>query len=125
MSDHFDPKKLMQKATEIVSKERKVIGGSYEVVFYFTSGSDFLVFTATGLVQAKGKDHYHVYVKPWEKSLFASFTASEVLEKFSSKIENIEVKGCGNSYLKLFSTYDAFLNWLGFPRQLDLLVPQR
>lgn len=122
MKDHFDPRKLMQRVLEIASRERKVLGGSYEVTFTFTQAGDFLVFTATGLLQAKSKDAYHVYVKPWEKSLFASLSAAEVLEKYSSQLEAIEIRGCGNSFRKIFPNYDAFLSWLGYPRQLDLLV---
>ena len=53
---------------------------------------------------------------------FRAFTPAQVLEKYSSSIESIEVKGCGNPYVKEFRSYDAFLNWLGFPQQLDLLV---
>lgn len=123
LSEHFDPKKIMQKATGMAGGERKVVGGSYEVAFYFSGVSDFLVFTAVGLVQARGRDADHVYMKPWEKSLFSSMTPAQVLEKFNSKVEWIEVRGCGSGYRRNFTSYEAFLSWLDFPRQLNLLLP--
>lgn len=124
MAEHFDPKKIMQKVTQMAASDRKVVGGSYEVVFYFSGVGDFMVFTATGLVQAKGRDPHHVYVKPWEKSIFSLLTPAQVLEKFNSTMEMIEIKGCGSGYRKNFLSYEAFLNWLDFPQQLTLLMPQ-
>jgi len=121
MSEHFNPKAIMHRVIQAASEERKIIGGSYEVTFYFQPLQDYLVFTASGLIQARGRDTYHVYIKPWEKSVFASLSCPEVLEKFSSKIESVEIKACGMPYHKVFASYDAFLNWLGFPQQLDLL----
>ena len=124
MNDHFDPKKIMGKVAQTSAAERKLIGGSYEVVFYFSAATDFMVFTASGMVQAKGRDAYHVYVKPWEKSIFSQMSPAEVLEKFNSKIEWIEVQGRGSDYRRNFVNYEAFLNWLDFPKQLSLLMPQ-
>jgi len=123
MSDLFNPKKIMQRVVETAARERKVIGGSYEATFRFSGIAEFLVFTAAGVVQAKGEDAYHVYVKPWGKSYFREWTPEQVLEKYSASVQTIEVRGCGGPYLKQFQGYDPFLNWLGFPRQLDLLAP--
>jgi len=102
-------------------KKERCWGGSYEISFYFESFTDFIVLTSNGSVQVRGKDENHVYVKPWQRSQFVDLNVTELLSRFSSCVESIVVLGCGNTYSRLFGSYEQYLNWLGFPQQMNLI----
>jgi len=121
LKEYFEPKSIWEKSVQVATQERKVLGGSYEISFYFESFTDFIVLTSNGSVQVRGKDEYHVYVKPWQRSQFADLQVTEFLSRFSSCVESIEIKGCGNKYSRLFGSYEQYLNWLGFPQQMNLI----
>jgi len=121
LKEYFEPKSLWEKSVQVASQERKILGGSYEISFYFETFNDFIVLIPKGHVQVKGRDEYHVYVKPWQRSQFSEYRVTELFSRFSSTVEGIEIKGCGNDYSRLFDSYEDYLNWLGFPQQMNLI----
>jgi len=122
LKEYFEPKSIWEKkCSSCHSRKKGAGGGSYEISFYFESFTDFIVLTSNGGVQVRGKDDYHVYVKTWQRSQFVDLKVTELLSRFSSGIESIEVRGCGNKYSRIFGSYEHYLNWLGFPQQMNLI----
>lgn len=103
---------LISKISQSASKDRKIFGGTYKTLFYFTGIEDYFQIYGNGLYQAVGRDNEHTYFKTWNNSSFAGVEPQDIFKQLGSFINRIEVYGCGNEYKKLFPSFKSFLDWI-------------
>lgn len=103
---------LISKISQSASKDRKIVGGTYKTLFFFTGIADYFQIYGNGLYQAVGRDDEHTYFKTWNNSSFAGVEPQDIFKQLGSFINRIETYGCGNEYKKTFPSFKKFLEWI-------------
>lgn len=114
---------LISKISTSASADRKIFGGTYKTLFFFTGIDDYFQIYGNGLYQAVGRDNEHTYFKTWNNSSFAGVEPQDIFKQLGSHINRIEIYGCGNEYKKVFSSFKLFLDWINVnPADADIQI---
>lgn len=103
---------LISRIAQTASTERKIFGGTYKTLFFFTGIADYFQIYGNGLYQAVGRDDEHTYFKTWNNSSFAGVEPQDIFKQLGTYINRIEIYGCGNDYQKTFPSFKNFLQWI-------------
>lgn len=103
---------LISRIAQTASTDRKIFGGTYKTLFFFTNIADYFQIYGNGLYQAVGRDDEHTYFKTWNNSSFAGVEPQDIFKQLGAFINRIEIYGCGNDYQKTFSSFKTFLQWI-------------